>query len=902
LNKRHHDELKLENLTEKQFNTYKIIKNNAILSVNKQKTFLSDMNLYNNMNGVRFENEVEKKKKKFNELEFQVFTIKSDTLQLEKKYNMIKDTISSMMKNIKDQKIKNHSISMMNKKLLHDFLYTKINLLKIHRNFKIKSLGDIINKFNEQRLQYQSLYSQFLNLNKVIAILNIEYTDLKAQFDSLNSKIEIHWEEEKAKLLDLSDERVSKLDIRLKEVQGYNKSLLDRVLGIEKLMNNVKKYLGKYDLKISDVINSCYFAFNVEKNPFKRDSVLLGKSGSSSSTLLINSNQLKDSSDLSLIKNLIQSFLIFSNKILYVFSLVCSNISLEIYVTSPSETSVSQINENENEKSGTVSKSLLNRSLTSINEINTGNSHMNNSQSHSISVNKILSANGVKGALTRMKSSQVAEIYNIYSENILTTLDEYIIQAMFRLENKIKILSRTERDIFKDRRRGPTDVGQKDVVSRRKTNMDNIYNNFTGYLKKLGDSKNVKFLSNIQSQLIHQMQKYTNELVQTNKGEQISKRKSNLISKLGLPDDNRENRLKEYKEIFDKEHEKNIPEKKPAFYNNLVKTMSNKKELIEKNISTNVPQSKKRMYQTMTSGMNTLNDKKNSVNLIGSLLTPGDNNKKNSELEDSYISQSDQNKNEDISDKTAFGTQKKNKEMFRFYQRMDDLRNLELKYFKEGDKSVQNDKFTEIYFQFKKKYNVRPTTSPRGLSPKIRKTRTANNFSKSNERNNRQMGNTMSAISILSKNDSKIPMINKKYETISRRADSVKSSAKKEIIKNALNEIYDNEKFIQDVKSRRTASQAFGSSRYNQPFWNPNSTVTTGFNTGLNSGIISANKPGSATSDFNYNEDNFGRFGKNSLAPSRAQSKNNVKKPDYTVPSKKIIYYLTNLFLFLFAL
>jgi hypothetical protein len=654
-------------------------------------------------------------------------------------------------------------------------------------------------------------------------------------------------------------------------------------------MNNVKKYLGKYDLKISDVINSCYFAFNVEKNPFKRDSVLLGKSGSSSSTLLINSNQLKDSSDLSLIKNLIQSFLIFSNKILYVFSLVCSNISLEIYVTSPSETSVSQINENENEKSGTVSKSLLNRSLTSINEINTGNSHMNNSQSHSISVNKILSANGVKGALTRMKSSQVAEIYNIYSENILTTLDEYIIQAMFRLENKIKILSRTERDIFKDRRRGPSDVGQKDVVSRRKTNMDNIYNNFTGYLKKLGDSKNVNFLSNIQSQLIHQMQKYTNELVQTNKGEQISKRKSNLISKLGLPDDNRENRLKEYKEIFDKEHEKNIPEKKPAFYNSLVKTMSNKKELIEKNISTNIQQSKKRMYQTMTSGMNTLIDKKNSVNLIGSLLTPADNNKKNSELEDSYISQSDQNKNEDNSDKTAFGTQKKNKEMFRFYQRMDDLRNLELKYFKEGDKSVQNDKFTEIYFQFKKKYNVRPTTSPRGLSPKLRKTRTANNFSKSNERNIRQMGNTMSAISIVSKNDSKIPMINKKYETISRCADSVKSSAKKEIIKNALNEIYDNEKFIQDVKSRRTASQAFGSSRYNQPFWNPNSTVTTGLNTGLNSGIISANKPGSATSDFNYNDDNFGRFGKNSLAPSRAQSKNNVKKPDYTVPSKLFI-------------
>lgn len=835
------------------------------------------------MNGVRFESEIEKKKKKFNELEFQVFTIKSDTLQLEKKYNMMKDTILSMMKNIKDQKNKNQSISLMNKKLQHDFLNTKINLLKIHRNFKIKSLGDIINRFNEHRLQYQSLYSQFLNLNKVIAGLNIEYTDLKNEHDSLNCKIQLHWEE-KNKHLDLSDERISKLDLEIKEIKANNKSLSDRVIRMEKLISNLKKYLVKYDSKISEVIKSCYFALNLDKNPFKRESLLIGKSGSSSSTILIDSNGLNDSSDLTYLRNFIQSFLLFSNKILYVFSLVCSNISLEIYVTSHADSSISQVNEND--KSGTVSKSILNHSLTSINEINTCNSQMNNSPTNSISLNKFTNGSVLKGGPSRMKSSKVAEIYSIYSDNILMTLDEYIIQAMNRLENKIKILSRTERDIFKDRKKTSTDNEQKDLVSRRKTNMENIYKNFTGYLKKLGDKKNENFLTNIQSQLVHQMKKYTNDLVQKKKIEKLPERQSNIITKLGLPDENRENRLKEYHQIFDKQHETKIQEKKPGFYNNLVKTMSSKKDLIERNIGANIQLNKKRIHTTIKSGTKEFNDKKNSVNLIGSLLGTGENNMKSLELEDSYVSDSEKNKNDVVSEKSAFGTQKKNKEMFRFYQRMDDLRNLELKYFKEGDNSVQNDKFTEIYFQFKKKYNVKPSSSPRGLSPKLRKTRTANNLNKSNEKNIRKMGNTMSAISLISKNDSNIPIINMKQETYSRRADSVKLSDKKEVIRNALNEIYDNEKFIQDVKSRRTISQAFSTSSYNQPFWNPNSTMTTGFNTGFNSGVISANKPGSAASEFNLNDDNFGRFGKNSQAVSRVHSKKNMKNSDYNVPSK----------------
>jgi hypothetical protein len=52
-------------------------------------------------------------------------------------------------------------------------------------------------------------------------------------------------------------------------------------------------------------------------------------------------------------------------------------------------------------------------------------------------------------SLIRNKKGPVS-IY-IFQPAVLSVLEEFIFQAMFRLENKIKILSRTEKQIFKEK-------------------------------------------------------------------------------------------------------------------------------------------------------------------------------------------------------------------------------------------------------------------------------------------------------------------------------------------------------------------------------------------------------------------------------------------------------------------
>jgi hypothetical protein len=77
--------------------------------------------------------------------------------------------------------------------------------------------------------------------------------------------------------------------------------------------------------------------------------------------------------------------------------------------------------------------------------------------------------------------------------------------------------------------------------------------------------------------------------------------------------------------------------------------------------------------------------------------------------DDSYISDTNDRTKENImnnEDILLYGMQKKDKEMAKLYKRMDDLHNLELKYFKESDNRIVQDQqeFNEIYYNFKKKY------------------------------------------------------------------------------------------------------------------------------------------------------------------------------------------------------
>lgn len=177
-------------------------------------------------------------------------------------------------------------------------------------------------------------------------------------------------------------------------------------------------------------------------------------------------------------------------------------------------------------------------------------------------------------------------------------------------------------------------------------------------MNKLGDNDKLEFLKSVQAKLFTHIGRYTNEMVT-----------HSIRPKL----ENFENKAMEIKS----NKYKTVP----------IYAMNKKNNISE----ITKPQS--------------------SMNLIISNVI--ENNKQscineNSDEENSYhTSRIESRKNKKIKkDKLMFGMVKKGKEMIKIYQRMDDLRNLEMNYFKEKKKAfVKNEEFNEIFFNFQKKYN-----------------------------------------------------------------------------------------------------------------------------------------------------------------------------------------------------
>jgi hypothetical protein len=417
LNKRYNDELELERVNEKQYQKYLIIKNNAILSVNKEKAFLKDMRQYEAMSMQRIDGDIAQKKKRFNELEFQVYTIKSDTVQVQKKLDEIKIKSLDIYKNIKEIKLKNSELSEDYQLNLRDYLRIKIKLYKIFKELKVKSLPEIIKIFNEQNFQYQSLHSQFFGLNKRLSELNMEYTNLKNEFELINSKIHSRFDSQaqvpvNKKILQNDDDEIIEIDIKLKELIEINSSTNEKISNCIKFLNNVVKYLYYYNGKLNELMTSLYKSNNIEWKNFVKvkisrnnlDSSYMSNVSNISNMSKVN-KPIKNNSnspfewDMTNIKNIINFFIAFCQKVIYVISTMSTNVAIDIYISNL-----------QNPKNSTPKKFQWDN-----------------------------------------PKKKFAVIF-IYEEQIVNKLDEFVEHAIVRLENKRKILNRSEREIFKDRK------------------------------------------------------------------------------------------------------------------------------------------------------------------------------------------------------------------------------------------------------------------------------------------------------------------------------------------------------------------------------------------------------------------------------------------------------------------
>lgn len=158
-----YDILTFDDKNSKQYDKYRVISVTAKRALKMQKGLLNDLKEFEGRCNDKYEEEIEMKKYKFNELEYNVFKIKSNTAEIEKSIADTKNFINSRVDEIKAIKIKNIKLKDNCISLRKKYLRTNTKLLKIYRSLKVKSLEDIIKRFKDERIQYQG-YNSLVHL------------------------------------------------------------------------------------------------------------------------------------------------------------------------------------------------------------------------------------------------------------------------------------------------------------------------------------------------------------------------------------------------------------------------------------------------------------------------------------------------------------------------------------------------------------------------------------------------------------------------------------------------------------------------------------------------------------------------------------------------------------------
>ncbi len=174
-----------------------MVKEHAQVAYKRQKYLHNDLVDYDKKFCEIYDEEMKSKKAKFKELEYQVFKIKDSTVTIQNKLEELKIKIIRTKEQINSTKSKNLKINEDRRNIRKDHLLTRIQLLKIFKKLKYKTLDDIIILYNTETKSFHSQYStvniyfilKFLKINKDIQDMNNIYTELNSKYLSLRQDI-----------------------------------------------------------------------------------------------------------------------------------------------------------------------------------------------------------------------------------------------------------------------------------------------------------------------------------------------------------------------------------------------------------------------------------------------------------------------------------------------------------------------------------------------------------------------------------------------------------------------------------------------------------------------------------------------------------------------------------------
>ena len=263
----------------KQYEKYNILNKKISIETNKKENLLNDVKTYAEQSREVFASEIDNKMKIYNDLEYEVLILKKNTENIEKNIQKVIDMKNKINELIKEKNEINSNLFEKNKSIKSNNFSKEIDILKntemknIELDVLIKNYNDTQNKMNKLKSDLFNTNQQIVELNKILHGLNDEYKE-KKQNNMIKKNKSRNIDKKKISLESKTEEDIFKknydefiLRDRFKNLKNKNEELVYLCNTKLNIIILYLKFLFEYSNLIYKSCNNSKLNFNFNLDP-----------------------------------------------------------------------------------------------------------------------------------------------------------------------------------------------------------------------------------------------------------------------------------------------------------------------------------------------------------------------------------------------------------------------------------------------------------------------------------------------------------------------------------------------------------------------------------------------------------------------------------------------------------
>ena len=662
LNSRLETENKLSKISNEQHDKYLSIKDISLSKLLKQEEMLRTLNYYFNKCQKTNEDLVSQKMEKIRKLNYQIHILKDDELKFDKKVNEMKEKVNLINNDIVDKQNQYNVLNNDYKFIIKNFYKDENSINEIYSILGGIDVDNIIIKFKKLKQKYNELSLNFTSKSKDIISLNSELTKLKNEYNSILKSIKDKELVETNKELNYNNkfEKIKSL------VETYKNFYIEKQEIFKSKMEIISKCISFILRTINNIIKSNF-------NSNIKESFIANNEINKNRNLLIKKHQDYYNKIFNKNKNINYDKDIFNKKFLKFIIFIIKELNYQIKtITSNAYNIIYKKEYNSKAIKSTQEQEIIldeNKSFIDSNDDNNNNnidiSPLNTSRF------KTIFRNELKVIKNRLKDKQ--KFYENEEKNILDTKNTKDKSDQFFLPSIDK--------------GGMTRNRSMDYISTK----DFLYDYYLHYKKTI---LNKKAINNIiqNNTIMNNTNKYFN--IDNNSSSNIFNSSTRFNDR-----DNKKINLKKFNFVINYTNDfvsdkKEIEAKNKEKYENIYKKS---KKIIEEN-------EQRELFKYLKKIKKSKKSLKHYHSQDDISLDTSDKNesKVREEIKSQFIHQ----ELLELKKPKKYPLKYENKEIGKIFERYDDLRTLELNFFKNKKNFILDSSFfNEYYFKLKKQFN-----------------------------------------------------------------------------------------------------------------------------------------------------------------------------------------------------